>query len=205
VATSEDLKTFAAGLLEVTRDLARVVAHDSETRFLATNVLEPQEGKALIDVVTEAGKGKVIVSGKVADFDWDREDEIFEPGAFDAGLEAFKQNPIMVYSHAKKLMDTVNGPSGYVQIGKWDPESFEKRADGLYATGEVYEPESGILKDVYNQIARGDMRGASVGGRFHKRRGPDGRARIHQVDMHEISLAPKPVNLRTLLDVAVAA
>lgn len=174
--------------------------------FEAYDVFEPLEGKALVEPVAGGDGGKLIVSGKVADFDWDREDEIFEPGAFDAGLTEFKKNPIMVFSHAKKLLDVAGrGPSGYVQIGKWYPDSFERRPDGLYATGEVWKPEEPMLKDVYRAIERGDMKGASVGGKFFKHRAGDGRVRIHKMDLQEISIAPKPVNPRTLLTVSQAA
>lgn len=169
--------------------------------FEAYGLFEPVEGKALVETIEDGGKAKLIVSGKVADFDWDREDEIFEPGAFDRGIEEFKKNPIMVFSHATKLLDTPRGPSGYVQIGKWYPDSIQKKPDGLYATGEVHEPTSPILKDVYDQIARGEMRGASVGGKFLKHRAGNGKIRIKRADIQEISLAPKPVNPRTLLDV----
>jgi HK97 family phage prohead protease len=198
------LQAWIADMNEVAAAL-RARSEVKAVTFEAYDVFAPAEGKALVSPVAKQGEGgKLIVSGKVADFDWDREDEIFEPGAFDAGLEEFKKNPIMVFSHATKLYDTVKGPSGYVQIGKWYPESFEKRPDGLYATGEVYEPESGLLRDVYKQIERGDMRGASVGGKFHRHRSGDGRIRIGKVDLQEISIAPKPVNPRTLLTVSSA-
>jgi HK97 family phage prohead protease len=200
VSLHEEIRAWAQEVMELDAALRERRAAKA-IPFEAYDVFEPIEGKALVETVTEDGKGKLIVSGKVADFDWDREEEIFEPGAFDKGLEEFKKNPIMVFSHAKKLIDTVNGPSGYVQIGKWYPDSFEKRDDGLYATGEVNEPESGILRDVYKMIERGDMRGASVGGKFYKHRDGAGKVRIKRMDMQEISLAPKPVNPRTLLDV----
>jgi HK97 family phage prohead protease len=196
----EQIREFAREAQEL-GDLVAARAAAKAIPFEAYDVFEPVEGKALVQTVEQDGKGKLIVSGKVADFDWDREDEIFEPGAFDKGLEDFKKNPIMVFSHAKQLYDTVAGPSGYVQIGKWYPDSFEKRDDGLYATGEVNEPESGILRDVYKMIERGEMRGASVGGTFYKHRAGNGKVRIKRMDMQEISLAPKPVNPRTLLDV----
>lgn len=201
------LQEFIAGLNEVAEGLRQRGAGKT-IAFQAHGLFEPIEGKALVHAsdAKDGKPGKLIVHGKVADFDWDREDEIFEPGAFDKGLEEFKKNPIMVYSHAKQIMDTVNGPSGYVQIGKWDPDSFEKRADGLYARGEVYEPSSPAMKDLYySQIERGDMRGASVGGKFTRHRGGDGRVRISKVDLQEISLAPKPVNPRTLMSVTTAS
>lgn len=146
------------------------------------------EGKAAR--VTEHD-GAVYIEGYAAEFDLDRQDEAFEPGAFEAGMKAFmNSNPVLLYHHK---YDKALG-----QI-----ESFEHRPDGLYVKARVDEAEPGTeLADVVRKIKTGTIRGFSVGGRFKRRMGTDGRPRIHTADIAEISVTPFPINPRTLFAVA---
>lgn len=133
----------------------------------------------------------LIIEGMAADFGFDREDEAFEPGAFDEGMKAFmEKNPILCFHHK---YDIAMG-----QVLEW-----EKKANGPWVKARVDKPEPGTdLMDVYRKIKSGVIRGFSIGGRFHRRKGSDGRTRIHKCDVAELSITPLPINPRTLFAVA---
>lgn len=143
------------------------------------------EGKA---TVLEDG-GDLYIEGYASDYGVDRQDEAFEPGAFDQAITDFMKNPALIYHHdfAKSL--------GVV-------EALERRDEGLWMRARVDKPAAGSwAEDVYNKIKRGSIKGLSVGGRFHRRLSPSG-PRIHRADLVEISVTPTPVNPRTLFAVA---
>lgn len=135
--------------------------------------------------------GDLIIEGYAADWLMDRQEEAFEPGAFEEGLKSFiERNPILVYHHQydKALGQVIEA---------------DNRPDGLWVKARVDAPADGSwAQDVYNKIKRGTIRGFSVGGIFHRREGPDGKARIHKADFAELSVTPFPVNPRTLFAVA---
>lgn len=144
------------------------------------------------------GKGAVIeeddhliVEGYAADFGFDRQDEAFEPGAFDAGMKAFMAtNPILCYHHK---YDIALG-----EVLEW-----EKKAAGPWVKARVDKPEAGTdLMDVYRKIKSGVIKGFSIGGKFHRRTDEEGRTRIHKCDVAELSITPLPINPRTLFAVA---
>lgn len=142
----------------------------------------------------EAG---VWVEGKAAGFGYDRDGELIAPGAFERGMADYLRNPIVVYSHATALMNTVTGPSRYVQLGV--TTDLRRERDGLLWKAWLPRPAEGSptwLHDVYAKIRDGIMRGISVGGKFFKDAGSD---LISRVDLQEISIAPKPVNPETLI------
>jgi HK97 family phage prohead protease len=156
----------------------------TEAPFQADFLLD---GKA---VVTEED-GHLIIEGYAADFEVDREDEAFEPGAFDEGMKAFMaSNPILIYHHK---YDQALG-----EVLEW-----EGKAAGPWVKARVDKPEpSSPLADVYTKIKNGVIKGFSIGGRFHRRRGEDGQVRIHKCDVAELSVTPLPINPRTLFAVA---
>lgn len=133
----------------------------------------------------------LIIEGLAADFGFDRQDEAFEPGAFDDGMKAYlRENPIICYHHKYDL--------ALGQALEW-----EKKSEGPWIKARIDRPEPHTqLMDVYNKIKSGVIRGFSVGGKFHRRKGADGRMRIHRADIAEISVTPLPVNPRTLFAVA---
>lgn len=133
----------------------------------------------------------LIVEGVAADFGFDRQDEAFEPKAFDEGMKAFmKSNPVVLYHHH---YDQALG-----KVLEW-----EHRGTEIWAKARIEKPEPGTtLADVYNKIKSGVIRGFSIGGVFHRREGPDGKPRIHTAEVAELSVTPMPINPRTLLDVA---
>lgn len=145
--------------------------------------------------VTETEEG-LIIKGLAAAFSPDREAEAFEPGAFEAGLKAFMENPVLAYNHAHKVIDTVKGSSNYVQLGV--VRSLNQTKAGLEMEAFVPKPTGGFLEDVYDKIKRGYMKGLSVGGKFYKHYTPQGW-KIYQADLQEISVAPKPINPATLI------
>lgn len=133
----------------------------------------------------------LIVEGMAADFGFDRMDEAFEDGAFDQGMKAFMaSNPILCYHHK---YDIALG-----EVLEW-----EKKAAGVWVKARVDRPEAGTdLMDVYRKIKSGVIKGFSIGGKWHRRQGEDGKPRIHRADVAELSITPLPINPRTLFAVA---
>ena len=139
--------------------------------------------------VSEDDDGSVWVEGYASDFGLDRQDEAFEPGAFEKGMKNFMKNPVILYHHK---MDEAMG-----QV-----KEFEHRNDGLWIKARLDAAEPGTAAaDRLRKVKSGTIRGMSVGGKFHRRKGPDGKARIFQADLLEISLTPTPINPRSLLGV----
>lgn len=140
--------------------------------------------------INDGEDGEVYVQGFASDFGLDRQDEAFEEGAFQKGMEEFMKNPVILYHHH------FDEPLGKIT-------EFENRKEGLWVKGRLDVPEPGTkAADIVRKVRSGTIRGFSVGGKFHRRKGPDGRARIHTADMHEISLTPLPINPRSLAEVA---
>lgn len=145
--------------------------------------------KAAVSV--DSDSGDLYIEGYASDFGTDRQDEAFEPGAFEKGMEAFMRNPVLCFHHQ---FDKALG-----QV-----EQFEHRKDGLWVKARLDKPTAGSwAEDVFEKVKRGTIKAFSVGGRF-KRRAPDadGRQLIHEADIAEISVTPLPVNPRTLFAVA---
>lgn len=133
--------------------------------------------------------GPLIIEGYASDFDFDREDEAFEPGAFQKALKDYMQNPVMLYHHK---YDTA--------LGKFTDLRLDQK--GLWVRGEVDQPEPGTQSaDYYRKIKSGVIRGLSVGGKFYRRM-TDAGMRIFKCDLREISVTPMPVNPRTIFAVA---
>lgn len=142
---------------------------------------------------TTADDGSIYIEGFASDFGLDRQDEAFEKGAFEKGMKEFMRNPILLYHHK---YDQALG-----QI-----EEFEHRPEGLWVKARVDPQEPGTdLAGVATKIARGTIKAFSVGGKFLRRKGPDGRPRIYQADIAEISVTALPINPRTLFAVQAKA
>lgn len=141
--------------------------------------------------ISEQDDGSLLIEGYASDFGYDRQDEAFEPGAFDQGMKAFMDsNPIVVYHHK---YDKAMG-----RVLDW-----EKKAQGIWVKAQVDKAEPGTeLADVFRKVENGTIRGFSIGGKFHRRPGADGRARIFKADVAELSITPLPINPRTLFAVA---
>lgn len=140
--------------------------------------------------ISEDNDGDLIVEGYASDFLTDRDEEAFEPGAFERGLKAYlAANPILLYHHqpGKQL--------GVVEHAELD-------GNGLHIKARLAKPTPGSwAEQPFDLVKRGMMRGFSVGGAF-KRRITAGAQRIFDVDLQEISVTPLPVNPRTLFSVA---
>ena len=144
------------------------------------------------------GEEGLMIEGIAAHWSQDREDQSFDRGAFDRGIANFMKNPVLAYSHSKPLFDSAysDGKSSeYIQLGvvkelKKDP------IRGLVMRAWVRKPpeDEPFLMHVYNQIKNGEMRGLSVGGKFRALLN-----KIVDVDLQEISIAPKPINQNTLI------
>lgn len=144
------------------------------------------EGKA----VTEDENGSLVIEGYASDFDFDRQDEAFETGAFNSALDAYMtNNPVLLYHHR---YDTALGQVKEVRLDQ----------KGMWVKAEVDAPEPNTpVADYYRKIKNGTIRGFSVGGKFYRRM-TDAGSRIFKCDLREISVTPMPVNQRTLFAVA---
>ena len=147
------------------------------------------DGKAVDDkpkpTIEELDDGALLIEGYASDFGLDRENEAFEPGAFERGIKSFiETNAPLCYHHKRD-----------VQLG----EVVEAQTDdhGLKIKARIDPTEPGTeLRNIWNRIKAGSMKGLSVGG-FFRRKLTDKGWRIHDVDLTEISVTPVPVNPRT--------
>lgn len=136
-------------------------------------------------------EGKALrIEGYAAGFDRDRENEAFERGVFDKGLEKyFKRNPVLCYHHH------TDQALGVVEEAKLDGK-------GLFVKARLDDPEPGTpLADVWNKVKSGTIKGFSVGGIFQRRMTPAG-PRIHTADVAEISVTPVPMEPGSLFALA---
>lgn len=139
--------------------------------------------------VREEDDGTLIIRGLASDFETDRDLEAFEPGAFEEGLKAFMQNPILLYHHKP------DHQLGVVREAHLDGK-------GLHIEAAIPKPPEGSwATHVYNLVKNGMMRGFSVGGAFYRRMTDEG-PKIFRSDTQEVSVTPLPVNPRTLFGVA---
>lgn len=136
----------------------------------------------------------LYIEGTAADFGVDRQNEMFEEGAFDRGMDEFMaRNPILLYHHkADKALGQV--------------KSWSRRGTGIFVKAKVDRPAPGSwAEDVYNKIKNGTIKSFSVGGLFKRRPSADGVTRIHQADVAELSITPLPVNPRTQFNLSPLA
>lgn len=142
--------------------------------------------------VTEDENGDLIIEGYASDYGLDRQEEAFEPGAFEEGLKSFMEtNPIMLYHHK---FDHA--------LGRFVDARIDQK--GLWVKGVVDKPEPGTwAADVFNKIKKGTIKAFSVGGIFKRRMTAKG-PRIFKCDLGEISVTPLPVNPRTTFAVVGA-
>lgn len=139
---------------------------------------------------TDEEDGTLTIEGYASDFDFDRQDEAFESGAFNKSLDEYmRTNPVLLYHHK---YDT---SLGTVKEAKIDGQ-------GLWVKAIVDKPEPNTpVADYYRKIKSGVIRGFSVGGKFYRRM-TDAGMRIFKCDLREISVTPMPVNPRTIFAVA---
>jgi HK97 family phage prohead protease len=138
--------------------------------------------------------GDIYFEGWASDFEIDRQDEAFEPGAFKKSIERFLgTNPVLLYHHDYgKALGVV--------------EQLDLRDEGLWMRARIDRPTAGSwAEDVVHKIKKGTIKGLSVGGLFKRRKGADGKPRIFEADLAEISVTPLPVNPRTIGAVAAKA
>lgn len=145
--------------------------------------------------VSTTDSGTVVIEGMASDWGLDDQDEMFEPGAFQKGIDAFlSTNPVLLYHHdgAKALgrvTDLTETPTGLKMRAEIDPP-----AQGSWA------------EDIVNKVKSGTIRGLSVRGKFRRRPNADGGvAKIYEAGLREISVTPLPVNPRTMFAVAAKA
>lgn len=145
-----------------------------------------QDAKALTE------DGDLLIEGYASDYDTDRHQEAFEPGAFEEGLANFMQNPVLLYHHKADFQ------LGVVEEARVD-------AKGLWIKARLAKPEpQTTAADIFSKVKRGMMKGFSVAGDFYRKQTANG-PKIYRADLHEISVTPLPVNPRTLGAVAAKA
>ena len=144
--------------------------------------------------VTENSDGSITIEGMASDWGVDDQDELFEPGAFKAGIQNFLEtNPVLLYHH--------DGGKALGQVLE-----LTENKQGLHMKARIDPPAEGSwAEDVVSKIKRGTIRGLSVAGKFRRRRGPDGRIRIYEAGLREISCTPLPVHPRTVFAVTAKA
>lgn len=141
-------------------------------------------------LVSSNDDGSLTIEGLASDFDVDRQDEAFEPGAFNESLSRYlSHNPVLLYHHKKDMA-----------LGRVTAANID--SNGLHVKAIVDAPEPGTpAADLYRKVKSGTLRGFSVGGRFFRRMTEKG-PRIFKCDLTEISITPQPVNSNALFAVA---
>lgn len=145
--------------------------------------------------VTTTNSGVVVIEGLASDWGLDDQDEVFEPGAFQKGIDKFlSTNPVLLYHH-----------DGGKALGK--VTNLEETDDGLQMRAEIDPPAKGSwAEDIVNKIKTGTIRGLSVRGKFRRRPSEAGMvSKIFEAGLREISVTPLPVNPRTMFAVAAKA
>lgn len=141
-------------------------------------------------VLKEDNGDELVIEGYASDFENDRQDEAFLPGAFDSAIKSFMENPALLYHHDySKALGRVT--------------ELRKDEKGLFMRAVIDKPSAGSwAEDIFNKVRSGTIKGLSVGGRFFRKTTVGGEQRIHKADLMEISVTPMPVNPRTLFAVA---
>ena len=161
----------------------------TEAQFQADSYLDAKAQ------VTSKKDGTVVIEGLASDWGLDDQDEVFEPGAFQKGIDQFlSTNPVLLYHH-----------DGGKALGK--VTSLDETDEGLKMRAEIDPPAKGSwAEDIVNKIKSGTIRGLSVRGKFRRRPSENGSlSKIYEAGLREISVTPLPVNPRTMFAVAAKA
>lgn len=139
--------------------------------------------------------GDLIIEGLAADYSPDRAGEAFVPGVFAKAIDRYLASGGPLMFHHKKDQQL-----GQVVRLEEDPSR------GLLLKAIIPKPQGASpLADVYNKVKRGMMRGLSVYGTCTRERAADGRTRIVEVDLQEISVTPQQYGPNALFEVAQKA
>ena len=126
--------------------------------------------------------GDLLISGTGANFELDRENEAFAPGAFDRGLKTFLEGEGTLAYHHKH--DQILGRVLHAERVEGKGVHIVARVDN--------QPESSPLRHIYEQVKKGTLNALSCGG-FFKRAMVDGVQKIVDVDLTEWSITGVPV------------
>lgn len=143
--------------------------------------------------LTETEDGDLIIEGIAADYEPDRVGEAFVPGVFAKAIEAFlsRGGPLMFHHKHDQQLGQV--------------KELRETDKGLFIKAIVPKPADGSpLRDHYDKIKRGMMRGLSTWGTAIRERTRDG-IKIVEVDLQEISVTPLPVGPNAMFNVAAKA
>jgi HK97 family phage prohead protease len=125
--------------------------------------------------------GSLLVEGYASTFgNVDRHKDVIDHKAFDACMEQYMQNPVLLAFHDQ------NKPIGTVAEAHLDEK-------GLYVVGHIPDSSNPEIKAIRKQIEAGVLRSFSIGGYFHRKSMGDVNL-IHQVDLVEISVVAIPAN-----------
>lgn len=144
--------------------------------------------------------GDLYIEGWAADIALDDQDEHFTAKALtDAAADFMASGNTPLLFHHKTDMQL-----GEVTL--LEPRRRDNGNLGLWMKARVERPAAShpILSDAYQKIARGTLRGLSVGGRFFGKPSAQGTV-LERAKFREISVAPLPVNSTTLASLAAKA
>lgn len=155
------------------------------TKLAAT--VEPVEVKAL-------GDGTLLLRGIAATFgrELDRTGERFDPASFRRAFDAYMQSPAPVVTFNHRLGDLLGRVTAHKYVG-----------DAVEVEVEIPRPDEGVpeLRNAYNLIRAGLLRGFSVGGKW-ARKVLNGETVLFPSEMVELTVAPIPANRAATFDLA---
>jgi HK97 family phage prohead protease len=141
---------------------------------------------ALAEKAVEAEDGDIVISGYAADFETDRQGEVFLPGAFDEACAKASENTIpLLFEHDNTRQLGVIEELKVDDQGLWARARIAKAAVGSWA------------EDIVNKIRRGMLRGLSVRGLSLVR-----DKKISYIDLAEVSVTSVPAQPGALFAVA---
>lgn len=110
----------------------------------------------------------------------DRDGDYVEPGAFQAGIDQFRKNPVLLANHNNNVSNIVGTFTNVYEDNK-----------GLYVEATLSNSPGDLTTHTRAVVAEGHLRTLSMGGIFHYAQ--DGRG-IFKVDLWEGSLVAIPAN-----------
>ena len=156
---------------------------------------------AQVKAVKEDGTFEAVASTAALD----RDNEIIDPAAWEAGLASYRANPVLMACHQHRLPSGSSPVIG--QATRIEVVGGELQFSGKFA-------RTALGQEYKTLYADGDMRAFSVGfipqqGGLRELAGPDGKKRTTYVhtrcDLLEISCVPVPSNPETLARMRAAA
>jgi uncharacterized protein len=139
--------------------------------------------------VPSQADGTLILRGYASTYDRDRDGETVTPGALQAALSGYLENPVVLLQHDPAR------PIGRVVRGVVDNV-------GLWVEAHVPPPVAEWAREAYRKIKDGVLKAFSIGGFFGRKKSPLG-IDIVDLDLLEISVVAVPSNRSALFTASV--